>query len=159
MDTHLLAYLAGVLDADGYISIYRKLGPMRRDGLRPVYYMARIGCNQSTRLHPDLFQSTFGGNVYQYSTDTRPRSKPLFMWNCSSHEARTATQLLLPYLRLKRFQAKKLIEFDNLISAQLDRPSRKLITEDMEAGRKLIYDAIRAANNPRNPRYLVAGQL
>ncbi len=153
MDTHLLAYLAGVIDADGYILIYRKLGPKRLDGRYPMYYMLKVGCNQITSDLPNLLKDTFGGKVYQFKPQTRTNGQPWYMWSCHSRQAAHVMRTLLPYLRLKYRQAELGIQFDNLIQDQLSRPVRALITEEMEAKRDELYSALRQLNHPRNPRY------
>lgn len=54
-----LAYLAGAIDADGYITITRSL---RKKGKRythaPTYYHPRIGFTSTEQIVPDLLQKT-----------------------------------------------------------------------------------------------------
>lgn len=145
MDTHLLAYFAGVIDSDGYITIYRTKGRKRQDGKTSQYYALKIGCNQVDQMIPALLQDTFGGKIYTFQT--KRQGLPWFMWNASNQQAAHCCSLLLPYLHLKKTQYQ-------------ERQGVQKISEKMEMERDQLYWAIRQLNHTRNPRYnQVAGRF
>ena len=133
MDTHLLAYFAGVIDSDGYITIYRGKGAKRQDGKTSQYYALKVGCNQVDQMIPALLRDTFGGNLYTFQT--KHQGLPWFMWSCSSQQAAHCCSLLLPYLHLKKTQAELSIQFNTLMKTQYqERQGVQKISEKMEMG-------------------------
>lgn len=145
MDRELLSYLAGVMDSDGYFSIHRRIGSVRRDGVTPIYYEPKLGLNQVSPLIPELMRETFGGKVYRYTHATR-EGLPWFMWASWSNVAIDAARVLRPFLRLKCGQAEVIMRYRSL-------PRTNKITEELAASRAALYDEIRSLNGPRNPRY------
>ncbi len=100
-----MAYLAGILDGDGYM----KLTPSyRTSGTSHPYYAAVVGLQQ---LCPSeavkLFAAAFGGRIRADST-TGGRA----IWRCEimGETAAAALRRLLPFLILKRRQAILLLE-------------------------------------------------
>lgn len=105
MDSHLLAYLAGIIDADGTIGIKRSTYSMRIRGDATVpMYSERIAVRQ---VEPDaiaLLHDLFGG----YRGINRPsavRGKPLHSWQVTDKKAVACLKAIRPYLRLKARQA------------------------------------------------------
>ena len=102
MDTLTLAYLAGIIDADGTIGIKRSTYSMRviGDSTQPTY-SERVHLRQVTREAIDLLAATFGGNVGVEDAHAK-RGKPLFRWGVTDKKAVALITALLPYLRIKR---------------------------------------------------------
>lgn len=128
-----LAYAAGAIDADGYISVHRTLGKRRLDGGRSYVYSPRIGLGQIDRTVPYWLAEMFGvGQVYEI---VKTRSGvPSFVWQTYNRHSATVARLILPYLKIKRARAVLLIELaDLLASRSID-----------EAERSRLFDAIRA---------------
>jgi len=113
-----LSYLAGILDGEGSIMVkkttYRRRSERWRDMISPEYF-ARVSVKNANEEVIGLFEENFGGRKWQ---DKRPYpSKGGFrtnkrMW-CYESTCRQATNLverLLPYLRIKKPQAEKIIE-------------------------------------------------
>lgn len=92
-----LAYLAGIVDADGMISVQRSLRPQR------MYYAARVGITGAARAPHDLAAGLFGGNVR--SCVIRPGTRPQFVWMLHGTRAVPVLRALAPFLRVKREQA------------------------------------------------------
>jgi hypothetical protein len=93
-----LAYLAGMVDADGYITVQRSTHKGR------LYYGPKIGIAGTRREPHDLAASIFGGAVSCY----RPKvlfHLPQFQWSRSGAAAKAAIEALFPYLRIKVDQA------------------------------------------------------
>ena len=93
-----LAYLAGVIDSDGFISIQRVV----RKG-KP-YHCAVIGI-AGTRSQPhDLASQLFGGKVIAYHPKN-PRHRTQFQWQRAGRSAIPAIEAVMPHLRVKCEQA------------------------------------------------------
>ena len=110
MKSEVLAYLAGAMDSDGCLTIKRSTyhQRVRGDAKNPVY-QEKLHLRQTTPHVPDLLKDVFGGAIRTESPRT-PNSKPMMCWECSDKQAATATQLLLPFLRIKKPQALLILE-------------------------------------------------
>lgn len=93
-----LAYLAGVIDSDGCISIKRNRGAWQDT------YSERVHIRQVDREAIDLLVEVFGGNIGIEDSQAK-RGKPLYRWGVSDKRAVEVLTALLPYLRIKREQA------------------------------------------------------
>lgn len=93
-DHLVLAYLAGIIDADGYITINRS-----QRG-RYVYHGPQIGIAGTRREPHDLAASIWGGNVGCYHPKIIGHL-PQFQWSRQGSAAVIAIEDLLPFLRVK----------------------------------------------------------
>ena len=104
-----LAYLAGLLDGDGYFKIVKS--PIR--GGRWTYYHIQVGVQQ---LWPGeavcLFARTFRGKMMKPMV--RPGLRPMARCEIHTRKAEAALPRLLPYLLVKRPQALLLQELSRL---------------------------------------------
>lgn len=101
-----LAYLAGMIDGDGYITIHRSV----RKG--KVYHAPMIGIAGTRREPHDLAASLFGGEVHRYvPANTRHRAQ--FQWCRQGASAVPAIEGVMPYLRIKGAQAFLALELWN----------------------------------------------
>lgn len=105
----ILAYLAGVLDSDGYVKIsVQKALRMRLTG-----YAAIIGVSQ---LWPseaiNLFEETFGGK--KYLPMRKPGSRAMARWEVRDCISEIALSELVPFGLVKDEQAKLLLKFIGL---------------------------------------------
>ena len=100
-----LAYMAGVIDSDGYIGIRRSTYGMRvrKDCTQPVYY-ERVGCKQVQPQAVELLHKYFGGALGRDNPSV-PRGKILYNWQVTNVKAMAFLCAVLPYLRIKRAQA------------------------------------------------------
>lgn len=106
-----LAYLAGVIDSDGCITIKR-----RRVKTAAKWNMSStIFVRQVTREAIHLLHETFGGSVRVNPPSTHG-GRDLFQWTVDRTKATAAAMRLLPYLRIKRQQAMILVEFAKFLS-------------------------------------------
>jgi hypothetical protein len=106
------AYLAGVIDSDGWISIGR--GRHRSGAPR---WFPRVGiCGTRPEPHA-LAVATFGGRVRSYvNRDVRYRL--MLEWARSGAEAVRVLDALLPFLLVKRAQAELALEVAMVTSQQ-----------------------------------------
>ncbi len=89
-----LAYLAGVIDSDGYISIVRS----ERNG--SLYHAPQIGISGTRRQPHDLAASIWGGAVSLYHPKN-PAHRGQYQWSRQGAVAATAIEAVLPFLRIK----------------------------------------------------------
>lgn len=105
-----LAYAAGVVDSDGYIGVHRSDYAMRvRKDAGQAVYMPRVAVKQVTPQAIDLLHDLFGGHRYN-GKPSAERGRPLLAWSVHSAMAGRVCESLLPYLRIKREQARNAIE-------------------------------------------------
>lgn len=112
-----LAYLAGVIDSDGYLSVKRTTYHMRvrGDAGNPVF-SEKIGCKQVTPEAIDLLHATFNG-YRRVEKPSTANGRPLHSWVVTDRNAAAAAEALLPFLRIKREQAILLLQLRALKSS------------------------------------------
>lgn len=71
IEVTILAYMAGMIDADGYISIQRS-----RHG-RYLYFGPQVGIAGTRREPHDLASSLWGGRVYRYEPKNKLHRHPV----------------------------------------------------------------------------------
>ena len=101
----LYAYMAGFVDADGYISIVTLAWNKQQ--------IAKIAVCNTNFAVIDLFVKEFGGKVR-----TREQKvanwRRVYEWQLTSNKGVAVMKLLLPYLKLKTEQANLAIELQKL---------------------------------------------
>lgn len=151
MDT-TYAYLAGAIDADGFISVSKKTGYRRRaDGSSPTYYSVRIGLSETRAEIPDLLQATWPAWRGEHQPKN-PAHKRWHIWQTMGAKAREPLTRLLPYLILKREQARLALEFLDLVESQRSTFKGVPLSGQYETERRRLYEAITHLNSPRNRR-------
>lgn len=93
-----LAYLAGMIDADGYITINRS-----RRG-KYLYHAPQVGIAGTRREPHDLAASIWGGNVGCYHPKN-PLHLPQYQWSRQGSSAVMVIEAIFPYLLVKADQA------------------------------------------------------
>jgi hypothetical protein len=102
-DATTLAYLAGVIDSDGFITINRST----RNG--KAYFGAVIGIS-GTRSQPhELASSLWGRKVAAYQPKN-PRHRLQFQWSRQGDAAIDPILSIQPFLRVKQEQARIALE-------------------------------------------------
>jgi len=98
-----IAYAAGVIDSDGWISISPS----------PSSYKVLVGLAQVEPQAVKLLSSLFGGTVSlkKYSDPKRFSSRPMYTWRIEGKTAKKALFELLPYLRIKNAQARLALDY------------------------------------------------
>jgi hypothetical protein len=103
--SHTLAYIAGIIDGDGYISITR----VRAKRNAAEYFGAQIGIAGTRREPHDLASSLWGGKVACYAP-VNPHHRPQYQWSRVGHTAVTVITAIYPYLLIKREHAELALE-------------------------------------------------
>lgn len=115
-DPLVLAYLAGVIDSDGFISITHST----RKG---SHYFGPVVGIAGTRPAPhELAASLWGGKVRAH-TPKNPRHRIQFQWNRQGAAAAEVIQAIRPFLRVKGEQADLALRcFEHLLWGRSDDP-------------------------------------
>lgn len=137
------AYLAGLVDGEGYVGIKKS---NRKPN--PVYH-ERI---QIRMVHEEaiaLLAETLGGNYYREQPHA-DGGRPLYCYQASDRKAADIALALLPYLRVKRLSALNLLE---LRASKRDPrarlrggPTGRHMPPDITAERERIYLRAKALN-------------
>ncbi|RQZ08946.1 hypothetical protein DF105_01205 [Burkholderia stagnalis] len=96
--TTTLAYLAGIIDGDGYVTITHSTRGGRE------YFAPQVGISGTMRAPHDLAASIWGGSVYRYLPKNE-NHRPQFQWQRQGAAAITCIAAIYPYLLLKQEHA------------------------------------------------------
>lgn len=138
------------MKANGYFSIMCNSSCQKRFGRPNPQWLESIGLKQVTEIGPRLLKETFGGSIYTEKASAL-NGKPLFCWRVGSRAATNAARRLLPFLRIKRKQARFLVR----LGAHKALNGNKRLTQKSVAYRQSLRTRVRALNDTRPPR---AGQ-
>lgn len=140
-----LAYLAGLVDGEGYIGIKRAHS---KDAISPIYH-ERIQVRMVTEGSIRFLSQTLGGSYYREKARAA-HGRPLFCWQASDALAAKILGQLLPYLIIKSASARTVL---NLRKSKLDprarrrgSPARRTMNGAVLAYRERLYLRCRALN-------------
>lgn len=110
MNKITLAYLAGVMDSDGYFTIKRSTYNIRKikDSKNP-HYCERVGIKQVQPEAIELIYENFGGYFHIEKPNTK-NGKPLNSIQLSNLKAHKFIKAIHPFLRIKKRQADILLK-------------------------------------------------
>ena len=146
------AYLAGIIDGEGCISV-RRAKPNKFEK-SPRYFATVTVGNTSRPLIERLFEAFSGGSVtYRFATKTK---KACWLWSVRSANALNVVRAVRPYLLVKREQADLLVKFvEGFESFKGGRRGRfgapRISSAELER-REALYLEMKALNKvgPRN---------
>ena len=109
MKKETLAYLAGIMDADGFFTIKRNTYSVRikKDSHNPTY-QERVGIKQVCPEAIDIIHKNFGG-YRRIDKPSAKNGKPLHSLGLSCRKAVAFINAIYPYLRIKKKQARILL--------------------------------------------------
>jgi len=108
-----LAYLAGLIDGEGYIGI-KKCKPVKGHRTTTSYH-ARIQVRMINEAAIKFLAEILGGKYYREKRHCN-NGRPLFCWQVSDALAQKSLKALLPFLRVKKKQAILVLMFRGLQS-------------------------------------------
>lgn len=154
MNDLLTAYLAGVMDSDGWFTIKRHAANSAyRDSFT---YSEFAGCGQTSPEAVEILQSNFGGTIRIRSRKTAGNWKPMHYWVVSNKLAAVVARELRPHLRVKAAHADLIIALRESKDAPWDRsrsvpgrPRGRSLAPDVVAKRHVMYEQIRGLNDRR----------
>lgn len=110
--TRLICWAAGFFDGEGSVMIARER--QKRNSGGAIYYFRLIIGASNTDVEPlNRLVALFGGFIIDGGV-RRSGQKPTFLWRLASDKAADALVEMLPYLTVKKEQARVGIEFQPL---------------------------------------------
>lgn len=103
-----IAYIAGLIDGEGYIGIKRRTA-LSNGRVNPSY-QERIQIRMVDEPAIKFIAGTLGGNYYTEKPNAH-KGRPLYCFQASDQIAVKILQTILPYLKVKRQVAEKVLEF------------------------------------------------
>lgn len=125
LSSEQLAYIAGIVDGEGCISLFHTTNqhrPVRNRNSRSVgnshpgrsrQTILRVSVGMTDKTIPEWLYATFGG-VLQYRQRAKSSWKDRWDWNLSSQMAAAFLKQILPYLKIKHGQAELGIVFQEM---------------------------------------------
>ena len=113
-----LAWAAGIMDADGSITILNSSERKLKNGNRVRYPELRLWLSNYDIKMVAKFKELFGGTYYV--VNRRDRRKPIQTWCVACNMAEKALVLLEPYLVTKKEQARLALRFQKEKESRLD---------------------------------------
>lgn len=141
--SHRLAWAAGFIDGDGFITIQRRNQKVK-DKIYESLYL-RVGACQANKAPLEELQSLFGGTIREKNSGpNRDNYKrlPQWVWTLSTEAAKESLLQLLPFLIHKKEVALLAIEFQNTMGSDKSRTS-----EETRLFRELLKDKIKTINS------------
>ena len=141
-----LAYLAGLIDGEGYIGIKRTT---HKNRVSPAYH-ARIQVRMVDEPAIAFLADTLGGSYY-YERPSVAKGRPLYCFQASDAKAESILRSLRPYLRVKARNADTVLEFRDLQKGSRDHRTKVLGYRDLKhwAGK-----TVRVANKGLSDEYI-----
>jgi hypothetical protein len=140
-----LAYLAGIVDGEGYVGIKRG---RRRDAINFIYH-ERIQVRMTDEDAIAFLAKTLGGSYYRESARCK-NGKPLFCWQASDARGALILAELMPFLRVKRAVAKTVLRLrrskNDPRARRRGSPARRTMSPKVIAIRESLYLACKAHN-------------
>jgi len=100
-DQYLIAYIAGIIDADGWVGLTNTGGKI---------LTIKIGVGMTDFQIPLMLKELYGGNLVTRENEGTNK-KPLLLWTVKAKQAEKVLLDVLPYLRIKYNQAKLLLTY------------------------------------------------
>ena len=104
-----LAYVAGIVDGEGSISITSS-DRKRSNGIIDKYYFLSVTVSNTNKPILIWLQSLFGGSLYD-KRNYYENCKPVHIWRCASNIALRFLKRIYPYLRIKKLHAEIAMQF------------------------------------------------
>lgn len=160
-----IAYLAGIIDAHGSISI-QKASKTKKYGkgksCTNVYYALKVSISGTKTEPHELAVSLFGGSISSHQPDNI-KYKRQYQWNVSGTTAKEFLNAVIPYLRVKKMQGIIGVNFQDLLEKQrsillhTQKPPYK-VNDQMTNERILLYNMLTNLNEPKNRRKYLPNQ-
>jgi hypothetical protein len=146
LDRATVSYLAGVTDSEGSIGIVKH---KRKERLTPAYE-PRLQVGNTSKEMLDLFVKTFGGKLTPEKRLTRG-GKDFYIWTVYGVPMVKAIEAMLPYLIVKREQAKLVIALQQRIwkRSQREGDSKGVSQSELEAREKIYLEVKRLTGKSR----------
>ncbi len=142
-----LGYMAGFLDADGSIGIYKHHIPGKKGDSQYQVYQLKVSISNTNRDVIEFLQGEFGGSIIEIS---RSKKKISFELRFNPRESEALLRQILPYLIVKKRQASIALSFRKEIvtprGGRISSRGRPLSPETLER-REALYREILFLNS------------
>lgn len=140
-EVEVLAYIAGMLDGEGCISIKRQCYAHSYYG---PYFSLTVRIANTNPFVIEFIQEHIGGSLYFYENHTK-QHKTMYEVSWCSLKAQEVLKLLLPFLIVKKEPAELGIEFQDLVNNKLGHKRGSLTNIELQA-REVLYGKSRELN-------------
>jgi len=131
-----LSYLAGIVDGEGTIRI-GATNPSAKHPNRNIIYYASIGLGMTDKAVIELFVKKFGAKLRK---ECVPNRKMIYRWGtCGNEAVPKIIKKLLPYLIVKKKQAKLVIKFCENRKTTGFRRNKKLPISELRRREELYW--------------------
>lgn len=140
--SHRLAWAAGFIDGDGFITIQNRNQNINGKQYRGHYL--RLGACQANLFPLEELQKLFGGSIRIKNSGPNREGynrKQQWIWQCSTKAAADAIKQLLPYFLHKNKVAELALDFTSTLG------TTQKVTEDVFDYRTKIQEEIRQINS------------
>ena len=156
------AYIAGFVDGEGCICIYKRKRRYKNQGFEN--YTCSIKIANTDKRIMDWFKNSFGGNLYKRVYDST-NQKNAYCWELVADIGMQFVQKIVPYLKVKRKQAELLLEFRKTFNggsydylevklANGGHGIRKAVKKEVVERRENIYQQLRHLNHRGKKSYV-----
>lgn len=139
--SHRLAWAAGFIDGDGFITIQNRNQTV--NGKQYKGHYLRVGACQASLAPLEELQRIFGGSIRPKSIGSNPHGynrKPQWNWALSTQQASDALTQMLPFLLHKREVALLALDFHGTMG------TTHKVSEELYAKRETIKKQITDIN-------------
>lgn len=141
--SHRLAWAAGFIDGDGFITIQNRTTKYKEKTYKGHYL--RVGACQANLAPLEELQKLFGGSIRTKNSGPNREGynrKQQWIWTLSTQEAYQALKELIPFLIHKRQVALLGLEFQETMQTD-----KKEVSDEIFAKRQSIQSSISAINS------------
>ena len=140
--SHRLAWAAGFIDGDGFITIQNR--NQNINGKQYTGHYLRLGACQANIVPLEELKKLFGGSIRIKNSGPNREGynrKQQWVWQCSTQSAKTALIQLIPYLIHKKTVACLGIEFADTMG------TTQRVSEELNLKRNELQQAIKELNS------------
>lgn len=140
--SHRLAWAAGFIDGDGFITIQDR--SQKVNGVKYTGQYVRLGCCQASEIPLKELQHLFGGTIRVKNSGPnkeRYNRKTQYIWCLSTLQAVEAIKQLLPFLIHKKEVAELAIEFQTTMGTTVK------LSDEIKQKRSELKDRIQYINS------------
>ena len=137
LTTEILAYLAGIFDGEGWVHINKTSSPRSMklwERVTPNFAL-NCGITNSHKGVLEIFQKLFGGSIYDRTAFR------IYDYRIDRRMAAEMLNKLLPYLVIKKEQARIAVEFQETLYA-----TGKTVSKEKLEYRDFVYNKIKSLN-------------
>lgn len=110
MENHIAAYLAGIVDGEGNIGLFRRKAKPECGEIAPTFYAYLKVCNTDYRLLSWIRENVGYGAIH-VEVRHRARCRKVYTWHISSRPMEQFLRLIYPYLVIKKEQADLIFKY------------------------------------------------